>query len=62
MTKSNYHSITGILELQNSVSIPVLSSRFNEKWKQKGFYISFCIRNRIERYHIVQEWCDLKQK
>ena len=39
------------------------SSRFVKKPKHKGFYISFCIRNRNDaKIYIEQKWCNLKQK
>ena len=49
-TKFNYYFITAILKSQNSVSENTVfywsRSRSVKKPKQKGFYISFCIRNR----------------
>ena len=49
--KFNYHFITAILKSQNSVNSVstnnlLIKLLVVKKPKQKGFYISFCIRNR----------------
>ena len=49
-TKFNYHFITAMIKSQNSVyfstKLILICSQFAEKWKQKGFYISFCMQNK----------------
>ena len=65
ISNQNWNFITAILKLQNSVSTKNLyiwpSSRFVEKQKQKGIYISFCIWQQ-KWCDTEQKWCDLKQK